>query len=147
VISPPLQLTGGSSLNTLSTSSRTHASWEFPILAKYRIAAPKLKPFVELGPSLRPAGTGTFISHYGLTTGAELDMHVHGFNVSPALRYTRWSSSNRPAFYLRPILDLAEFLVGFDQSSESAWPTAFGHRPSLGLVLGGSVTDDFSRLE
>jgi opacity protein-like surface antigen len=70
-------------------------------------------------------------------------MHLHGFNVSPVLRYTRWSSSNSAAFYLRPILDQVEFVVGFDQSSESAWPTAFGHRPALGLVVGGSATDDF----
>jgi hypothetical protein len=40
-------------------------SWEFPVLGRYRLSRLPLSPFLEAGPSYRPFGGGSNISHWG----------------------------------------------------------------------------------
>jgi hypothetical protein len=69
------------------------ATWQFPILAKYRLsvslATPDAQPFVELGPSFRIPQT---VTNYGATAGGGVEMLVNKLKVPPELRYTRWQS-------------------------------------------------------
>ena len=60
----------GGSQTSYAPFQISHASWEIPVLAKYRFARAPLHPFFEAGPSLRPAGSGANVSHTGITTGA-----------------------------------------------------------------------------
>ncbi|MDP9171313.1 MAG: porin family protein, partial [Acidobacteriota bacterium] len=76
-----------------STNREPVVTWEFPILAKYRFALSRVRPFIEAGPSFRTTGNlnGTNPSHYGFTAGAGVEMHLKQLNVAPVLRYTRWA--------------------------------------------------------
>lgn len=78
-------------LNSVSPSPIV--TWEFPVLVKYRFQFPKVKPFVEAGPSFRTAGNlnGTEPSHRGVTGGFGVEMHSHGLAIAPVLRYTHWA--------------------------------------------------------
>ncbi len=73
-------------------------TWQFPVLAKYRITTSKWAPVVEGGPSFRLAGNlnGYNPSHYGITMGAGAETRTHGLRLSPALRYTRWAVDVSP---------------------------------------------------
>jgi hypothetical protein len=81
---------GGSKIDFGTFTSR-HADWEFPILGRYGFSVSRLRPFAEAGVSLRPAGSGTNVSHWGVTAGAGIDLSVRGFAISPAVRFTRWA--------------------------------------------------------
>src|SRR5689334_18795047 len=58
--------------------SMTVVTWEFPILAKYRLPPRTLKPLIELGPSFRSSGNlnGTAPSVYGGTAGIGVEVPV-----------------------------------------------------------------------
>ena len=66
--------------------------WEFPVLAKCRLAAGSVRPFLALGPSFRlPNGPdGDLRSIYGATAGAGLEIRTKRIKISPTVRYTRW---------------------------------------------------------
>ena len=96
----------------------TVLTWEFPVLAKYRLSAHGTRPFVELGPSFRTAGnlSGTNPSRYGVTSGAGVEARTRWLTVSPAFRFTRWTVDPvgdmfSPHTYT--IRNRAELLVGF----------------------------------
>jgi hypothetical protein len=102
--------------------SENVATWEFPILAKYRFPLPGVKtfakPFVELGPSFRTTGHGlSWLSGKGFTAGAGVELKAFKFRIAPELRYTHWGSDAPPSpavGFLPPSnQDQAEFLVGF----------------------------------
>src|ERR1017187_6951494 len=63
---------GGSQTN-YGSYTPTHASWESPVRGKCRFRWPPLHPFLEAGPSMRPAGSGTNVSHLGVTGGAGIE--------------------------------------------------------------------------
>src|ERR1019366_8157109 len=130
---------GGTQIN-FGPFTRTHASWEFPILGKYRLSHSPLHPFLEAGASLRPAGSGTNVSHWGATAGAGIELHARGFNISPTVRYTHWKAS--PGSVPVGIQNQVEFLVGVDRNSESGWATGFGKRLSVGILAGIALGDD-----
>jgi hypothetical protein len=117
---------------------RTQTPWEFPLLAKYRFPILNLRPFVESGPSFRPAGNGTGLSHVGITAGAGLEMRIGALNISPEARYTHW---DRISTFARP--DQVEVLVGFDWSSFVFRPGDFGRRITLGAIAGVGAGSDF----
>ena len=77
--SPPFITPDGRAISTYAYS-RTLTTWEFPLLAKFRLPLPasRFRPFVTAGPSLRPAGTGTDLSHVGLTAGGGLEFQTAG---------------------------------------------------------------------
>jgi opacity protein-like surface antigen len=131
------------SLNSVSPSPVI--TWEFPILAKYRFQARKVKPFVEAGPSFRTAGNlnGTDPSHLGITAGFGIETHWRNLKIAPAVRYTRWASDGRSSYSSSTSPNQVELLVGFSSEAESNW-RPLGRRVSLGVVMGTNVTGDFS---
>jgi len=76
-----------------SVSPATVVTWEFPILAKYRLGRGSATPFIELGPSFRASGNlnSASPSTYGGTAGFGVEMPFLGLRVAPVLRYTRWA--------------------------------------------------------
>ncbi len=145
IYDPPVTFPGGQTLSSSVRTTQVHTTWEFPVLAKYRFLPTdsKVNPFLAVGPSFRPAGSGSGMSHYGITAGAGLNFQVNRLNIAPTLRYTRWASGNISNSSMKR--DQVEFLVGFHQTSESAWPNAFGVSPRFGVVVGVGVTGDLDR--
>lgn len=93
----PLHLTTAtvSSDGTLnSVSPATVVTWQFPVLAKYRIRERAWGPFIEAGPSFRVAGNlnDAAPSAYGGTAGLGMDAQLAKLRVSPVLRYTHWAA-------------------------------------------------------
>lgn len=142
IISPPIELSNGQTLSRLGPFARTLTTWEFPLLAKYRLPGRTFRPFLTAGPSFRPAGTGTQLSHVGITAGGGLELLTHGFRISPTVRYTRWVN-NGGTIFSSPLVNQVEFLVGFDHPSTSNGVRAFGRRLSLGFIAGVGLGDDF----
>jgi hypothetical protein len=113
------------SLNSVSPA--TVVTWEFPVLAKYRLPLQVLKPFVDVGPSFRTSGNlnGASPSNHGFTLGGGVEFHVSTLRISPGVRYTRWAADEVRCFAVprsKCSLDIqqpltirnqAEFLVGF----------------------------------
>jgi hypothetical protein len=93
----------------------TVLTWEFPMLAKYRFAFRGLKPFLELGPSVRATGNlqGPSPSHIGITGGAGVETRLGKLKISPTLRYTRWAMDREGAGGSRTIPNRAEILLAF----------------------------------
>jgi hypothetical protein len=117
-------------------------TFEFPVLAKYRFAAGKLKPFVEAGPSFRATGNLNFLpSHRGFSAGVGLERYWRGLDIAPAIRYTRWE----PDVGSRPVSNLnqVELLVGVSGTSQSRW-RPLGARVSLGVIAEWELTSDIS---
>lgn len=99
-----------------SAPSNTVVTWEFPLLAKYRVQFTPLKPFVEIGPSFRTSGNlnDTSPSDRGATAGAGVEMRLRRFGVSPTVRYTRWAADkvSRP-YQPRTDQNQIEMLLGW----------------------------------
>jgi opacity protein-like surface antigen len=105
----------------------TFQSWEFPILAKYRLPRlPAAKPYVEGGPSFRAvsAAIDPYFSKAGITLGAGLEFKLSRFRVEPEFRYTRWGGDSTvtgqtgsgPVVTPNPApsnVNQVQFLVGF----------------------------------
>jgi hypothetical protein len=72
----------------------TVVTWQFPVLAKYRLLPEsKTRPVLEAGPSFRAAGNlnGYNPSRYGFTAGGGIETNYKAVKISPVLRYTRWA--------------------------------------------------------
>jgi opacity protein-like surface antigen len=122
------------------TNNRTTGNaWEFPLLAKYRLPTPLIKPYVDAGlafdtlSGLKQTAVSTLSPNRITTTStsnpAELknstttgfvigigaDIHALVLHISPEIRYTRWGSShfNIPNGSAISNQNQAEFLVGF----------------------------------
>lgn len=141
IISPPIELPDGTKFSVFGPFTRTLTTWEFPILAKYRLPLRTLHPFVEAGPSFRPAGTGSGLSHAGISAGGGVELQAGGFRFAPTLRYTRWSTANAGFFGAVP--NQVEFLVGIDRPSTELGFRAFGQRLSIGGIVGIGLGRDF----
>ena len=95
----------------------TVLTWDFPVLAKYRLTKLGRAPFVEAGPSFRSAGNlnGYDPSHFGLTAGVGVDILKRGAFLSTALRYTRWTKDRSPGLqpdYPRTNVNAVELIFG-----------------------------------
>lgn len=144
LVSPPILFPDGHSLSSFGTVTRTLTPWEFPILAKYRLPLGRLRPFLSAGASFRPAGTGTGLSHAGVTAGGGVAFQAGSLRIAPTVRYTRWTTNNSYSQGVgSPLLNQVEFLVGFDHPSTSAGVGAFGRRLSIGLIAGIGLGNDF----
>ena len=77
-------------------SSSNPATWEFPILGKFRLPLlPVVKPFVEAGPSFRARSSSlSFLSTKGFTIGAGIEVKILRLRIAPALRYTHWGDGS-----------------------------------------------------
>ena len=135
-------LSGGSQI-PFGSFVQSHASWEFPVLGRYLVVGRQLHPFLEAGPSFRPAGSGANVTHLGVTAGAGIALRVHSFNISPGVRFTHWKTGPGSQSVPVAISNQFEFLVGLDQYSGSGeWASAFGRRFSGGVIAGVGVGDD-----
>jgi hypothetical protein len=118
----------------------TNATWEIPVLAKYRFSSSNWNPFLEAGPSYRPVGSGRNLSHAGITAGGGVEVRMWRLNLSPQIRYTHWKASYGLS---EPVLDQVEVFVGIDQAGGSeTWTSAFGRRFSGGVIAGIGLGDD-----
>jgi len=122
-------------------------TWEFPILAKYRLFSygrrgSSLRPFLEAGPSFRTTGNlNANPTHAGISTGGGIEFQLHRFDIAPTIRYTRWAAdANANEIHARP--DQIELLVAFSHSSESD-RLPFGGRISVGAILGTNLLGDY----
>ncbi len=145
IYSPPFECCDGFKISKFGPSTSTLATWEFPLLAKYRLPLGRLHPFIAAGPSFRPGGSGTGLSHAGFAAGGGLEFFTRGFRISPTLRYTYWPSANA-SFFSQPLPNQVEFLVGLDRPSTAAGFGAFGRRLSAGVIAGVGLGQDFRAL-
>jgi len=112
-------------------------SWEFPLLAKYRLPVSRLSPFASIGLAPRYASGRINTIHYGYypadVTFSSVDWHAHDralvigagvgmrtghISIAPEIRYLRWNVPRNPASH-----DVAYYL----------WPS---HRYEVQLLLG-----------
>jgi hypothetical protein len=102
----PLHLTDESSLSgsvqpipPTRTGRVTVLTWEFPILAKYKLTIARTNPFFEVGPTFRTSGNlnDANPSKYGATGGAGVEAKWGKVRISPTLRYTRWTNDQTTA--------------------------------------------------
>lgn len=85
------------SLQTITVNSSSKASWEFPILVKYRFPIPVVKPYLDAGPSFRAKSSDiTRLSDRGLTLGGGVELKLGRVRLGPELRYTHWGSDAGP---------------------------------------------------
>jgi hypothetical protein len=105
-----------------SYSQERANSWEFPMLLKYKLPLPLIKPFIEVGYAPRvingtlnnngfnylPNGQQTYgQSHYGtnwnasrgLVIGVGVQFGLGNLRISPEVRYTHWHNQ---AIYINP---------------------------------------------
>jgi hypothetical protein len=132
--------------NSLAGDHNPTVTWEFPILAKYRLfsySGPRssVRPFLEAGPAFRTTGNlNAYPSHTGISAGGGLDFRLRKFDISPTLRYTRWAEDGSTGYRSRA--DQIEFLVGFTRHS-SLDSLPFGNRLSFGVLLGVNLFGDY----
>jgi hypothetical protein len=90
-------------------------SWEFPILGKYHLPFPIVKPYAELGPSFRHVGGNrTYFSNTGLTAGVGVEVKLGRLRFGPEIRYTRWGADAPPLSFppAASNVNQGEFLIG-----------------------------------
>jgi hypothetical protein len=80
------------SLRVCSWPFSSGGVWEFPVLGKYRLTTGSLRPFLAVGPSFRlPKESGGFwLSKYGATAGAGVEIPWKRIKIAPGVRYTYW---------------------------------------------------------
>ena len=97
-----------------SVSPAPVVTWEFPILAKYRLPLPIVKPFIEAGPSFRTAGNlnGASPSNHAFVVGVGIEPRVWKLRIAPQVRYLRWAQDHSVTYFApSTVRDQAEFLV------------------------------------
>lgn len=140
---PPVVLPNGVTISSIGPSTRKLASWEFPVLAKYRFDVSGPRPFVEAGPSFRPAASGSGASHLGITVGVGVETRLAKLHVSPMVRYTRWKRRGGAMGVGSAITNQVEALVAFEHAATNAgWTSALGRRFSPGVLVGVGLGDD-----
>jgi hypothetical protein len=127
-------------VDTFVRSATTSNSWEFPLLAKWRLFGGPVRPFVDAGPTFnklsgisqsiqtlvapdhlfssssnRPSELqNTFRA--GVAVGGGIEFGAHHFRISPEVRYTRWGTENFRSLTSSDLLhsndNQAEFLLG-----------------------------------
>jgi hypothetical protein len=127
------------SLNGVSPSHVI--TWEFPVLAKYRFAARKWTPLVELGPSFRTAGNLNEAnpSHAGVTAGVGVELHTRKLTIAPTLRYTRWAEDNPSPDGPKSAPNQVELVAEFSAASESD-SHPLGDHLFAGILVGTGLT-------
>ncbi|HEY4086717.1 MAG TPA: hypothetical protein VGM43_12300 [Bryobacteraceae bacterium] len=100
-------------------SDGTVNSWEFPILVKYHLKFPIVKPFVEAGPSFRHVSEFPsdipHLSSKGFAAGFGVEVKALVVRVAPEFRYTHWGAdSNASTSSVNPNShsNQLEFLLG-----------------------------------
>jgi hypothetical protein len=126
-----------------SISPHPVVTWQFPILAKYRLQGERWTPFLEAGPSFRTAGNlnSSDPSHYGFTAGAGIDLQWKKLRIAPTVRYTRWAKDNNVGG-AEIASNQVEILVGLSGQSEVGG-RPLGRHISLGFQVGTNLRGDY----
>ncbi len=132
-------------------SSLNLSAWQFPLLAKYRLPVPFIKPYLEIGPSFRLVSRSPLVSSKGISAGVGLEFSVKHFLFSPELRYTHWGADPGPVSSFRPASETNQLavLAGISTrsffSARTASPVSLRwlNRWSLGVKAGMPFTDAF----
>jgi hypothetical protein len=102
---------------TRESTTRTIAnSWEFPLLAKYRLPVPRVHPYLSVGVAPRHAGGRINTIQYGyypsdvsfssvgwhahdhaFVLGGGIDVKFWHIRISPQIRYVRWGIPSMPS--------------------------------------------------
>jgi hypothetical protein len=100
-------------------------TWQFPVLAKYRLRLGKVNPFVEAGPSFRLPQWN--LSTHGVTGGAGVEMQLGAVKIAPAFRFTHWGRDT--VGWLSGVAqNEASVLVGFSFGGRPAGRAAYPNR-------------------
>jgi len=117
------------SLNGVDTllQNKANSAWEFPLLLKYRLPGPFVRPFLDAGVAwdrwsgftqlTGPLGvTKSDVSgvNTGFVVGAGIELHLPLVKLSPEVRYSRWGAQSISGVgsLLQTNENRAEFLVG-----------------------------------
>ena len=107
------------SIEVNGAGASTASSWEFPLLAKFRLPGVGLRPYVAGGAAFRKFGelmhfaVGPDRSTSGIVLGGGIELKVGRLRISPELRYTRWGSGETSGeSVLRYNRNQADFLIG-----------------------------------
>ncbi len=103
----------GSLVANPSLPSHTN-TWEFPVMAKYHLPLPLVKPYVEGGPTFRALSSlDGYLSRYGFTAGIGVEAKVWKVRLAPEIRYVHWGGDSPMASpYYASVRNQAQFLVG-----------------------------------
>jgi len=144
-----IYLFGEESFPTYGLSSRFNL-WEFPVLAKYRLPVPLIKPYLEAGPSFRAvsASFADRISPYGITAGIGVETHLGPIRISPEVRFTHWgddpaNSNPHSASYPNQVEVLTGFALPSTRPPAPVPPSGLSKYLSLGVKGGFPFTDAF----
>ena len=154
-----LSLLGNVSLSSVTLTSRVNV-WEFPILAKYRLPLPLIKPYLAGGPSFRAiaASPAKHMSGTGVSVGVGIETRVGPLLVSPEVRYTHWGTDGAypSSYYVDSAQNQVEFLMGLMMRSGTsgvASPSISGWRKYLSVGVKGGwplanafIADSYSRV-
>ncbi len=121
-------------------------TWQFPVLAKYRLPGTRVRPFLETGPSFRTAGNlnASNPSKRGYTVGGGIETHWGNLKIAPTVRYTRWAADDPRYRPTQTKPDQIEFLLNLSAESASYWKP-LGRFASIGVILGTSLSPDGRR--
>jgi hypothetical protein len=116
-----------SAVDTL-LQNRASNAWEFPLLVKYRVPGPFVRPFLDTGvawdrwsgytqltgPVLPVTKTNESGVNTGFVLGAGIELHLPLIKLSPEIRYSRWGAQNIASLgsLLQSNQNRAEFLLG-----------------------------------
>ena len=105
-------------VDVFTNNQTTGNAWEFPLLVKYRVSTPLIKPYIDAGSGLRHAQRAqtNYVSTVapnrqtttttnnpqelknstttGFVIGFGADIKALVVHISPEIRYTRWGSSH-----------------------------------------------------
>jgi hypothetical protein len=143
------QIQGTTSLSILSTRvtlAERGDAWEFPILAKYRLPLPVVKPYFTAGPSFRATSSalGKHMSGTGVSAGIGIETRMGPLLVAPEVRYTHWGADGTYASpnHLTSFQNQVEFLIGLTTRSGvpgTISPSPAGWRKYLAVGVKGGL--------
>jgi hypothetical protein len=111
--------------------------WEFPLLAKYRLPAPFIKPYLEAGPVFRAARVKQ-LSNIGASAGIGVEARLGHFRIAPEIRYTHWGKDGKyeAPYYPVSYQNQLEFLAGISTAAGLRGATPRSMNPSRAHLFG-----------
>lgn len=114
-------------VNSVLTTFNSSTAWEFPLLVKYRLPGPFVRPFLDAGVAfdylsgsrqlanfITGVSSNASATNEGFVAGAGIELHLPVIRLSPEIRYTRWTSVNISDLngFIHSNSNQVEFLVG-----------------------------------
>jgi hypothetical protein len=99
------------------------ATWEFPVLAKYRFGS--RLPAVRRS---RAVVSISALSNYGASAGVGVEAHLRALKMAPTVRYTHWAAESLQSAVLQ---NQAELLVGLSFQVQLRGALAGGTTPHI----------------